>query len=125
MNGLVMLNALWRLMVVLSCLLALCSCRKKAETVVILEGERYAVVGKLVFSAAAFGSGEVAQPKLPDPGNVIIFRVDQEFAGTAGRGGTAYRVNKEAKLELTGRIDTRKSNHDLARQFGVVVEGSK
>ena len=101
----------------------------KAEAVLILQGNNTKLVGKPRFSQVEEGGQQVQKPDLWVPGNVIIIReLDDQTAkhlkvrNGAAEAGAAYRIREKHELEYVGKVDLKKSNQALAKQFGVKAE---
>jgi hypothetical protein len=83
--------------------------------VLIVEGDHTAVVGQVKY----VNDGGRMRPVVWAPNNVVIFRTDGNLLGQAGKAGIVYRINAESKLEEVGKVDIKKTNSELAKQFGL------
>lgn len=108
---------------------------ESAPAVLILAGPNTKLVGKVQYTQVEEGGQQVQKPDPWVPGNVMIIReIDDKTAkglkvvnGTAEVGG-AYRMQPNHELEYLGRVDLKKTDKALAKQFGVKPEkkaGSK
>ena len=93
-----------------------CGGREPADAVLIVDGENVAVRGQVQIEFSPDGGME---PVVWVPGNVVIFRNDQELRGQPGKGGRAYRITEGDALEEIGEVDLSKSDDELAEEFGI------
>jgi hypothetical protein len=102
-------------LVTIICLcLFLSSCRKKADTVLIVKENGVSATGQVTFTR---GSDGKYGPNAWQPGAIVIFRVDRTIEGESGQAGTVYLINKDRKLEKIGKADLNKSDGDLAAEY--------
>ncbi len=108
---------------------------ESAPGVLILAGPNTKLLGKVQYMQAEEGGQQVQKPDPWVPGNVIIIReIDEQTAkalkvvnGSPEVGG-AYRIHENHQLEYLGKVDLKKTDKALAKQFGVKPEqkaGSK
>lgn len=89
--------------------------RPKAETVLVVGAGSVSIHGKTEMVLA----GDHYRPNVWLPGNIVIFRVDQDLAGQKGQAGGIYRINKDKNMERIGTADLKLSDEQLAAKFGV------
>ena len=111
------MNVVIRFALVLS--LAGCGGGETADTVLIVDEEGMGFQGQIAVEIAPDGT---LQPKLWEPGNIVIFRIDDTLAGQVGEAGMAYRLTEERQLDPIGEIDLSKTDTELAAEFGVEIQ---
>ena len=89
------------------------------DTLLIVDEEGVGFQGQVEIEIAPDGT---LQPKLWEPGNIVIFRINDTLAGQAGEAGMAYRLTEKRELDPIGEIDLSKSDTELATEFGVEIE---
>lgn len=95
--------------------------KKQTKTLVII-GEDVRIRGALTFKLNP-ETGEF-DPDITKPGIVYLFRLSQTFAGVYAKAGDVYRVVERGKLQKFGEFDLKKSNEELAIEFGIRKEKS-
>ncbi len=102
---------------------------ESAAGVLILAGPNTKLLGKVQYTQVEEGGQQVQKPDPWVPGNVMIIReIDEPTAkalkvanGTPEVGG-AYRIHENHQLEYLGKVDLKKTDKALAKQFGVKPE---
>jgi len=102
-----------------ACLLITCKSSKSDVVMIVEEEGNVHIAGKVTFELGPSGNLE---PKLWVPGYVVIFRKDDKFGSEPGQSGHAYRITRDFKLKLIAKVDLKKSNEELGKQFGVKVK---
>jgi hypothetical protein len=102
-----------------ACLLIACKSSKPDVVMIVEEGGGGAVFGKVTFELGPSGNLE---PKIWVPGYVVIFRNEGKLGNEPGQPGHAYKITRDFKLEHIAKVDLKKSNEELAKQFGVKVK---
>ena len=103
--------------VTIACGLLWASCgQQKADAAAIVQEDgMVAFMGRIEMVT----EGGTLRPQIWKAGNVVIFRVDSTLHSESGKGGRAYRIRRDNKLEELGSVDLAKSNEELAGQYGV------
>lgn len=95
--------------------------RTSEDSLIIVNGERYSVRGKIWVRLTPSGNYE---PELVKAGRLVLFRTDQTIPGGSGKAGEAYRWDKELNLKKVGKFDLKKTDEELFKEYGV-KEGAK
>ena len=101
--------------------LVACTTPKADAVIIVREGGASTVMGAVEFVRGPSGF----RPNVWKPGNVLIFRANEQFGDEKGEAGFAYRVGPKNKLERVGRIDLTKTDEELAARYGVKAGRSR
>jgi hypothetical protein len=105
-----------RLVAIVLAMAGIAACaRPRADTVLVVGAGGVSVHGKVEMVL----DGDHYRPNVWLPGNIVIFRVDQDLAGQKGQEGGVYRINKDKNMERIGTADLKLSDEELAAKFGV------
>lgn len=90
--------------------------RTAEDSLIIVNGERSSVRGKISFRLSPSGDYE---PELVQAGRLVLFRTDQTIPGGTGRAGEAHRWDKDLKLKKVGKFDLKKTDEELFAEYGL------